>query len=247
MLLNSGDAGPIVVDTAAFRQKAQVTLEQQDSVGVNVRWLPERTPLRAEQAGQAGRVTLPMGRGIGLPVVITLLQGRFSAGTYRLKLSLGDIWRIASGMSSDVLPLPVAGAVAVTLVEPVTGADRASASRQMGHAAQKRGQLEEAEQHFRAAADLQAEATAGIGGMYDLGVIYLQRKKYREAISCFERLVTSKSSHGEMSLVPELLAQGYIGIGDDVGATRVLERAGVPDTLLATTLDRLRQAVSRRQ
>jgi tetratricopeptide (TPR) repeat protein len=188
-----------------------------------------------------------MGRGIGLPVVITLVQGRFSAGTYRLKLSLEDICSIASGMSPDVLPLPVAGVVAVTLIEPVTDADRASASRQMGHAAQKRGQLEEAERHFRAAADLQAGATGGIGGMYDLGVIYVQRKKYREAIRCFERLETLKRSHGGISLVPEFLAQAYIGVGDDASATRALERAGIPDALLAPTLDRLRQAVSRRQ
>jgi hypothetical protein len=64
ILMNSGDAGPIVVDTAAFRQRAQVTLERQDSVRVNLRWLPERTLCELNRRGKPAPSRCPWDAGL---------------------------------------------------------------------------------------------------------------------------------------------------------------------------------------
>ena len=104
------------------------------------------------------------------------------------------------------------------------------------------GQLQEAEEHFRHAADAQAGES---GGLYDLGNIYLRRSKYREAIDCFERLMPN-ASRGT-SFVPQLLAEAYVGAGDEARAVHVLDRLGMSAQQIATEVEQYRQNVSRRK
>jgi hypothetical protein len=84
----------------------------------------------------------------------------------------------------------------------------------------------------------------GFGGLYDLGNIYLKRQKYREAIECFEPLI-SESSRG-LSFVPQLLAEAHIGVGDEAKALGVLNRLGMSPERITAEMDHLRANVSRR-
>jgi tetratricopeptide (TPR) repeat protein len=162
-------------------------------------------------------------------------------GTYKLRVVVDGLTPVAWSDTGQPLKLPPATVVSVTIGDPQTPAERTAGYRQLGHAAKRRGQLDDAEVNFRRAADAGGD---GSTGLYDLGNIYLERKKYREAIDCFERLLPG-ASHG-ISFVPQMLAEAYVGVGDGGNAVRVLNGLGMPPERIAAEMDQLRQSVSRR-
>lgn len=236
-------AAPILIDTMALRQNLRITLEQQTDLGATVRWLPN--PPRGGAAGQEPpippQVSLFRERGFGLRAAILPKGDRFAPGTYTVRAILNDASTVASSTARLPLKMPAASAVTLTVVEPQTPAERASAHRQLGRAALRRSQLDDAEREFQ----LAAQVGGGKSGLGDLGYIYIQRRKYREAVDCFERLLPDLSRGN--SLVPQLLAEAYIGVGDESNAVRVLiDKLGMSDQTLAMELERLRQSVNRR-
>jgi lipopolysaccharide biosynthesis regulator YciM len=239
----SEPAAPIRVDTTALRQSLRITIEQQTDLDATVRWFPN--PPRGGAAGQEPpippQVSLFGERGFGLRAAIVPKNGRLAPGTYKVRATLSDASTVVSTMAGLPLKILAPPGVTLTVVDPQTPAERASAHRQFGHAAARRGQLDDAEREFQ----LAIQVGGGKSGWYDLGNIYIQRRKYRQAIDCFERLLPDLSRG--VSVVPTLLAEAYIGVGDEANAARVLrDRFGMSDQTVTIELERLRQNVNRR-
>jgi hypothetical protein len=237
-----GPSAAIVVDKEAFRRNLRIALEQPADLGVTIRWLPFAASSVGGPTSESTRVTVFPGRGTALRAAITpRAGGRFLPGSYTVRVELEDIASVASSAAAQPVPRPRPHITPLTIVEARTAEDRAKASRQLGRAAMKKGQLEQAETYFLRAAD---EQGGGLAGLTDLGEIYLRRGKYRQAIECFERLMPTVLSGS--SAVPQMLAEAYVGVGDEPRALQVLERLGMPTEFVATEMERYRQNVSQR-
>jgi len=78
----------------------------------------------------------------------------------------------------------------------------------------------------------------------NLALLYLITGRYKEAIAGFERIAARRGLQDPA--VHGLLAQAYLGVGDEANARRVLSMAGLPSSAQTAELDRARQRVRER-
>jgi len=219
-------------DPVAFARHVHITIERGAPIAAAVQWL---------DLGESTRQLAP-GTGVRLRMAIKTMTGEpLAPSRYLLRVSLGaeDLSEIVRAPGT-VFSKPVAVTARLLIIDPQTPAERVADYRHAGHAAFRKNQLVEAEQLFRAALNIDADNT---GILIELGGVYLGLAKYRDAAACLERVPLG----GDGNVTSELLAQAYIGLGDDGRAVQVLTRAGMPNDLIATEIERLKNVVARRQ
>jgi hypothetical protein len=150
-LLNEANesAVSILVDTAAFREYVRLTLERQGTIESTVRWLAvgavPTAPPSAEPRTVPVQVSLVPGRGTAWRAAIAPLKQPLAPGTYKLRVVVDGLTPVAWSDTGQPLKLPPATVVSVTIGDPQTPAERTAGYRQLGHAAKRRGQLDDAE------------------------------------------------------------------------------------------------------
>jgi hypothetical protein len=232
-IVNITEASAVAsVDPVAFARHVHITIERGAPIGTTIQWLNPENSTRQ----------LAPGTGFTLRMAMRTTGEPLGPGLYVLRVGLDaeDLPEIASapGLWSGK---PVALASRLRIVDPQTPVERVAAHRQAARVALRSNQLVEAERQYRAALDIDAD---NAGTLIDLGGLYLRLAKYREAAGCLERVPLVGGDGGFVHL---LLAQAYIGLGDDGRAVQVLTRAGLPNSMIATELERLKNAVARRQ
>jgi hypothetical protein len=231
---------PVLVDVRAFADRLRVALEG-STTPLNARWITPAIPDGASKTS-ATVLRLRPEEGRFFRGQLSAANGAFRVGAFTLRVSLSAAMATIVSESGERLT-PHGDAVAPLDILPPRNADEQRIAYQ--HAATNalfHHRLEEAERFSKLLTDSDASSSTGLSV---LGRVYLQRKNYRAAVQIFERLLND-SRQKELGLIPQLLAEAYVGAGNDSAAVRTLERLGYRHAVLAKELTRLRQIVSSR-
>jgi tetratricopeptide (TPR) repeat protein len=155
---------------------------------------------------------------------------RFPAGQYLVNIELSDDLAARSAIRRTQMSV---------LASPARNdAERADEFYSLGRRALANGHLLEARGYLQRA---RATRPGTSIALFELAVIHLRLKEYREAIATFEQLPPIQ----DRSPIPVFLAQAYVGVGDEGKAAQVLLRTGMNSRDVASELDRLRRLVRR--
>jgi tetratricopeptide (TPR) repeat protein len=231
-------AGGIIINVQDFTSRMRIVLDPAN-VPLSVRWIPP--PLSSDSLGAAGQLRLAAGEGSAFQGIVRAVSGSFAPGRYKLRVTLAHAMSTIVSEAGQRLA-PRADAMAfLTMLGPENALEQTVAYRWAGRVALEHHRLGDAERLSKLAVE---SDPARLAGLYELGHVHLERKEYQEAAKCFERLLAVPRK--ELGYVPQLLAEAYVGLGDDAAATRALERLGFRKERIASELARLRQIVSRR-
>ena len=187
--------------------------------------------------------TLDAKQGCAWHLTIRRTDGHlFENGTFQLHFSArdlaegvrkatGETWR---GTFLRRTTLSVA-------VEPATTPEaRAAEHRLAARAALDEGNTAEAIRRYELAV---AAAPNDLDRHADLGFAYLQGRRFREAVNAYR--VALPLAQRERSMIPEMLALAYLGLGDEPSAAAVLSSTGTPSQQVTEKLRQLRLALPR--
>jgi tetratricopeptide (TPR) repeat protein len=251
LLTLANDSSEIaLVDQAALERDVRFTVNRDGrNVPITVRWNPD-----TRQAGRDEPVTVTPGSssrmdpGMGVEWRIDLQPengSRFPAGRYAIEIALGDPRdhiSTAAGQSWGGTASRRAS-VSVIVAPPATARERAAAFRAAGTIALRENRQAEAVQMFQRA---RAADPSDHMSMSDLGDAYLRVKRYAEAVVEFENALRVMPRRGH-SPVPMQLAQAYVGLGDELNATRVLREQGMSETKISFELNQYRATIRARK
>ena len=247
ILATNESAMPLVVDQAKLRQTLTASLGNEVGTPVDVRWLDDIQSYGVDQpviAPVSVPVLIKPGEFARWTVVIRQPGGQpFTWGEFPLKLTVGSLRPAIStpdgGRWNGRLTEPGTYRRLVVVRAPTTPAETARRWSIAANEARERGDDEAALQ-----AGLRA-AGADPSLQDSLALLYLATGRYKEAAASYERVVARRG--GQDDLAAKLLAQAYVGLGDERKASEVLLKSGVPAGDMAQELTKLRDRVIERR
>jgi hypothetical protein len=249
LLTLANDSSEIAfVDQAALERDVLFSVNRDGrNLPITVRWNPDTW-----QAGTPVSVTpgssSRMDPGMGVEWRIDLQPengSRFPAGRYAIEIALGDPRdhiSTAAGQSWGGTASRRAS-VSVIVAPPATERERAAAFRSAGAIAIRENRQAESVQLFQRARS--ADPSDHLS-MIALGDAYLRVKRYAEAVVEFENALRVMPRRGR-SPVPMQLALAYVGLGDELNATRVLRELGMSETKISSELNQYRATIRARK
>lgn len=242
--MTNGSTMPVAVDQAKLREAYTVRVRTDFDIPVALRWVRYRafdpdTPLPVSEDA-AVRIQ-PREAGTWTVVVQRLDRLPFTWGEYTVSLTVGSLRQVVSTPNGGIWGgrLMDNGTYRrlVSVKAPTRPAETARRHAIASSQAYRRGDYETALQSMiqAAAADPSLEE--------NVASIYLAAGRYEEAVAGFERAAARRGLHGPLTLE---LAQAYVGIGDEIKASQVLIKGGVPQDAVGGELDRMRKRVSDR-
>lgn len=257
--LSSSGEDDLFFNTGVIEQATRVRLLSMDETTGELQETPVSVITRGIiENGIGPFITVPdhrslaQGKGksrVDLILVATLPEGRpFTPGRYRFEIEVRDIPSAivtATGGPLAATALPYfwygvwRGDVELVLTVPSTPAEVATMYIQRGGVAFERRQFEEAVASYRRAVDA-APTDAGTALML-LGGTYLVMQRYSDAVPVLQQLPILGPGRLEA-----LLAEAYVGAGNDAEAMNLLQRGGRSQPEVVAEIERLRETVRRR-
>ena len=231
-------AAAVIINLPDFTSRMHIALDPAETP-LSVRWIPP--PVSRDSVEAAGQLRVATGEGRAFHGIVRSVNGSLSPGRYKLRVSLAAAMSTIVSEAGERLAPHTDAIASLTMLGPENALERTAAYRWAGRVAFEHHRLADAERLSKLAVE---SDPSGRAGLYELGLVYLERKEYHEAAQCFERLLAAPEK--KLGYTPQLLAEAYVGLGDDAAATRALERLGFRNERLASELARLRQVVSRR-
>ena len=239
----------IFVDQTGLERNLRFTVNRDwRRVPISARWNRD-----AKQAGRDAPVAVSPGKSIQVDAVDSVewridlerADGRtFPAGRYAIEVAWGDARDYVSTAAGQPWSgtTPGRGRVSVLVAPPTTARERAAAYRLAGSIALRGKRQAEAVQALQRART--ADPTDHMS-MVALGGAYLQVKRYAEAIVEFENALRVMPQG--RSGVPMHLALAYVGLGDELNATRVLREHGMLESRISSELNQYRATIRARK
>jgi tetratricopeptide (TPR) repeat protein len=246
ILTTNQSTAPLVVDQVKLREAYTALVRGQEAIPVRVRWSDEIQTYDSNDpvpTSELEQILIEPRNFVRWTLMLERVDGQpFTWGEYVVFLNVGNLRPAVKTLDGGTWGgrLPTAGIYEriVSVKAPRSPAETARLHGIAAGRAFERGDYEAQLQSMLLAAAADPSLTD------NLALVYLATGRYKEAISGFERIAARRGLTDPA--VHRLLAQAYLGVGDEANARRVLSMAGLPSSAQTAELESARQRVRER-